>query len=409
MIPRFKPYLGLEELLSLFRRDSNAVACFEESFARKLEAPQAIAFPYGRSALWAFFKSMGMENTEIIQPAYTCDVVAHATVLSGNIPRFVDIILRDYNMALDQVAEAINEKTRAIIATHLFGYPLDLDTLNEIVGAAQARYGHKIWIIQDCAHSFGARWQGELVCNAGDVSLFGLNISKSITSIFGGMLTIRDNVLANRIRSWRDAHFQSPSLAKSLRRRLYLFAVYPAFAKSLYRFVYWLQEATPFLNSLTKTYHLDEKIHFPPDYLDQMLGVEARVGLAQLHKYDDILRLRRENALFYDGQLKNIPGLDLPPLVDGATYSHYVIRVNDRQRIMKEMARRGIQIGQLIEYSVPHMDMYKEYSTMDKCPNSLLCSQHTINLPVYAGLRESDRQKVAKALIETMHAINEQE
>src|SRR5512138_2304565 len=98
MIPRLKPFLGKEEFLAALRPAKDAVANFEQAFAEKFEARYALAFSYGRSALWAFFKALELEKAEIIMPAYTCVVVAHAAVLSGNIPRFVDIDLTDYNM-----------------------------------------------------------------------------------------------------------------------------------------------------------------------------------------------------------------------------------------------------------------------------------------------------------------------
>lgn len=394
MIPRLKPYLGKEELLAALRRQEDAVVRFEEAFARTFEARYAIAFPYGRSGLWAFFKALGIKGSEVIMPAYTCVVVAHAIVLSGNIPRFVGITLYDYNMDLDQVEAAINERTQAIIATHLFGYPLNVDRLSEIVRAAEAQWGHKIWVIQDCAHAFGARWQGKLVCNEGDVALYGLNISKMMTSIFGGMLTTNDPTLAGQLREWRDAHFNCPDVIKSLRRRFYLLAVYAAFNKRLYGLVNWLQEETPLLDHLTKAYHLDEKIHFPPDYLDQMLDVEAQVGLAQLRKYPEIVRKRQENARYYHENLPPILEWELPPLVDGATYSHYVVRVPDRVSVLKALQAEGIQLGQLIEYSVPHMLPYRHYAKAQHFPNSLLCSRHTINLPIYPTVQKGDLERV---------------
>jgi len=93
MIPRFKPFLGKEELLAALIPDAYAVEKFAAEFAKTFETKYALAFPYGRSALWAFFKAMDIKNSEIIMPAYTCSVVAHAIVLSGNRPRFVDITL----------------------------------------------------------------------------------------------------------------------------------------------------------------------------------------------------------------------------------------------------------------------------------------------------------------------------
>src|SRR5712691_11257761 len=122
MIPRFKPWLRALELTAVLRPAGDAVGAFETAFARALQAGHALAFPYGRSALWAFYKALGIAGAEVVMPAYTCSVVAHATVLSGNVPRFVDICLDDYNMDLTHVERVLTSRTRAVIATHLFGY-----------------------------------------------------------------------------------------------------------------------------------------------------------------------------------------------------------------------------------------------------------------------------------------------
>ncbi len=287
MIPRLGPYLGMAELVRVLLPvlDGDRVGAFETAFGRTLEAGHAIAFPYGRSALWAFFKAVGIEHAEIIQPAYSCSVVAHATVLAGNTPRFVDISLADYNMNLSQVEAAMSPRTRAVVATHLFGYPLDVDRLSDVVAAAERRYGGKIWVVQDCAHAFGAQWRGEPVFRRADVALFGLNVSKMMTSIFGGMLSTTDAALAARVRSWRDQHFRRPRVSKSLRRRVYLLGAMAAFDRRTCGVVDWCERRTSWLDSVTRAYHRDGQIRFPPDYLDEMLPIEATVGLEQLRKY----------------------------------------------------------------------------------------------------------------------------
>jgi dTDP-4-amino-4,6-dideoxygalactose transaminase len=201
-----------------------------------------------------------------------------------------------------------------------------------------------------------------------------------------------------RLQSWRDAHFAQPGLGKHLQRRLYLWAIYVAFDERVYGFVNWLQEETPFLDRLTKAYHLDEKIHLPPDHLDRMIAVEAQVGLVQLEKYHEIVRRRQEHALFYDQSLRGRVPWELPPLVEGATYSHYVIRVPDRKAVMAELLRAGIQLGELIEYSIPHMASYAGYAGDGAYPNSLLCSRQTINLPVYANLSAAARERIVACL-----------
>jgi perosamine synthetase len=325
-------------------------------------------------------------------------------VLSGNTPRFIDIDLDDYNMNLDLFAGAINEKTQVVMPTHLFGCPMDIDRVAEIVADAEQRYEHKIWVIQDCAHSFGAKWQDRSVCAAGDAALFGLNISKTITSVFGGMISTSSSELAARLRGWRDEHFHPAGRSTGLRRRLYLAAIYPAFWEPLYGLVYWIQTATPVLKGMTDAYHLDDQIHFPPDYLSRMTPFEAQVGLVQLQRYAEIIRRRQATARFYTEHLPAVEGWEMPPLVDGATYSHYVIRVPDRDRVMRLAAARGVQIGQLIEYSIPHLESYRRFDQMDACPYSLYASQHTINLPIYPWL--SDRQ--CRRVVEVIREIARQ-
>lgn len=387
MIPRFKPDLGKHELLAALKPGSRAVEHFENEFARAFEAKHALAFPYGRSALWGLFNALEIRDAEIIIPAYTCSVVAHAVVLSGNKPRFVDVSLHDYNMDLDLLADAITERTRAIVPTHLFGCPLDVERLRDIVQTAENRYGNKIWIIQDCAHAFGARWKGRLVCNEGDAAIFGLNISKLITSIFGGMMTTDSCELAEKVRQWRGAHFRRPPAHKAWRRRLYLCTVYAVFHDRPYGLIQWMERKTPLLDSLTKAYHLDGKIHFPPGHDEEMTTVEAGVGRVQLGKYAEIIERRRENANYYFQALAGVKGLVLPPSVEGSTYSHFTIRGPDKDTILKLFRRKGIELGELIQYSLPHMSPYrKDAPDPTQFPNSLYCSSSVVNLPIYRRL-----------------------
>lgn len=398
MIPRLKPFIGKEELIALVEKMPNAVEKFEEKFAAAFSASFAIAFPYGRSALWAFLKALKIEDAEVVQPAYTCSVVGHATVLSGNCPRFVDCTLTDYNMDLDKFEKAITAHTRVVIPTHIFGYPMDVNRVNQIVRDAENRYGHRIYIIQDCAHSFDAEWQGEPVIRAGDCALFGLGISKQITSIFGGMMTTNDKDIAGKLISFRDENFSRKTFFEIIQRALYLPAAMIAFSDTFYELTYWLQERTPLLKHLTDAYHLDQKIHLPPDYDRLLSSLEARVGLRQLEKYAFIKHRRREIVDYYFGALKVPDGWVLPPRVDGATYSHFVIRVPNREKVIKDISRVGIQLGRLIEYSMPHLPAYREFSSGQEFPNSLLCSQSMINLPIHPNIETRTIEEITKLL-----------
>lgn len=380
MIPRFKPKISYEEFLKIFLPNKNSVKIFEKNFAKLFKANEAIAFPYGRSAEWAFLKALNIENSEVIMPAYTCSVVAHAISLSNNKPHFVDINLNDFNMDLESLEKAINKNTSAIIATHTFGYPQNMDKLKAIISRSEKRFKKKIWLINDCCHAFGAKWRGKEIGSYGDVAIYALNISKLITSVFGGVLTFGDKKLANKIRTWRDSNFKKASKTKTLKRKIYFLAVYFAFNKYFYGFTWWLQHKTNLLDNFTKKYHLDERIIFPKDYLDLMSDFEASVGIVQLKKYKSIIKERKIKVEEYNKNFLKKDSWIIPPLINGATYSHYVVRVQDRKKIIQEYANKGIELGELIQYSIPELSCYKKMKF--KCPKALEASKTTINFPL---------------------------
>jgi perosamine synthetase len=393
MIPRLKPALSRAEFAAALRPGHGAVERFEQEFAGTFGNRHAIAFPYGRTALWAVLRALDIHDSELVMPAYTCVVVAHAAVLSGNEPRFVDVRLDDYTMDLDRLAEVITERTAAVVPTHLFGYPMDVGAVTEIVRDAERRFGRRIVIIQDCAHSFGASFRGQAVTRAPDMALFGLNISKMITSIFGGMLTTDDDGLASRIRAFRDQAFTDPG-SRRLRRLVYLAAVYPAFNRVLYGAVEWLQDSTPVLDRFTKAYHLDDRVRFPPDHLQLLSNTEAAVGLVQLGKYESIVSHRRGLASIYHDRMQGTPGLIPAPLVEGGTYSHFVARTPHRDHVRAYARRRGVQLGEIVEYSVPDVRPYRRFARGDY-PNARVASRSMINLPVHAGVSNADALRVA--------------
>jgi len=390
MIPRLKPQLDWRELAAALRPPrSDDVARFERAFAREMGQRHAVAFPYGRTGLALLLEAMGLRNAEVICPAYTCVVVPHAIVVSGNEPVFVDSSEADFNMDLDLAEAAISPRTGALVATSIFGYPVDLEKLEAIRSRHPA-----LRVIQDCAHSFAAEWRGRAVQRAGDAAIFGLNISKLITSIFGGMVTTDDEVLAARLRDLRRQRVRAPSLAKSVRRLLYILAVYPTFWGPAYGLVNRL-ERRGLLDRFVK-YYDDAAIDMPADYLEGLTAVEARVGIAQLRKYRGIVARRRSIAEFYGERLATLEWLQLPPRIEGATYSHYVPRVKDRGAVMTQALEAGVQLGEIIEYSVPEMAAYRGRAGASRpCPVAGQMARSTINLPVCGGLAGASRTVAA--------------
>lgn len=396
MIPRLKPSIGLKELgAAIAFWKGNAAREFEDRFAQHFEQAHGIAFPYGRTGLLFLLEAWSLKNTEVICPAYTCVVVAHAIVLSKNVPVFVDSRPNDLNMDWDLVERAVTERTSCVIATSLFGHPVDLDALDKF----RARHP-KIKVIQDCAHSFGAEWKGRSVVTAGDAAVFGLNISKIMTSIFGGMVTTNCAETEKSLRSLRKKRLQKSTLAKSISRLTYLAAVTLAFSTPIYGMVRWL-ERRGFLSKFTK-YYDEGKIDMPSDHLVEMTALEARVGLVQLRKLDGFVKQRQRIAARYHASLADQTGpfsCVQPPT--GSTFSHFVVRVKDRESIAGKMESLGVHVGRIVDYSIPRMTAYRNY-VFHSSGIADNASAEAINLPNFPSLKKSQVEKIEQSFRQSL-------
>ncbi|OAH06908.1 dTDP-4-amino-4C6-dideoxy-D-glucose transaminase [Rhodobacteraceae bacterium SB2] len=391
LLSRIKPNLGYKELVAFLTSKSDSVERFEEKFAEKFNAKSALAFSYGRYAQFSFFKALGISKTEVIMPAYTCSVVAHAVTLSDNIPIFVDIDQNSFNMNLHKLRDTITENTSAIICTNTFGNPENNKIIHKLIEEAEKKYGRKIYFIQDCCHSFGATTDNQLINMNCDVAVYAFNVSKIITTIFGGMLIFNDEKIGETVRKWRDKHTKSKTFTQKIKLVLYLWATYVAFKPLCYRIIYLLQNRTKLLDHFTKAYHLDNKIHFPPDANTRMSNLQAEIGSIQLLKYDELIMLRRSNAKKYQSYLKKYDFVKTVEFNVGATYSHYPVTVpeNIKLKIMEKAAHEGIEFGELIQYSIPKLPEYRDHCRVSY-PNSEFCSKTTLNLPLLSPHIEID-------------------
>lgn len=391
MIPRLRPAIGPADIIAAFRADKS-VEDFERAFAATMEQSHAIAFPYGRTAQMLLMEALGLSGREIILPAYTCVVVAHAIVLSGAKPVFIDSQAGGFNMDLDKAEAAITANTGAIIATSIHGYPVDLDRIDAIA----ARHPH-VTIIQDCAHSFAAEWNGRPVQKNGLAAIFGLNVSKLMTSIFGGMITTDDADLAAQLRALRDQRLETDG-GRGLKRALYLAAAATALTPTVFGIVKRIADLG--LIDRFVRYYDETLIDMPADHLMQIGRAEASVGVRQCTKYRCIINRRRRIAAFYDEALTDVFPQGRPPLVDGATYSHYVLRVADPGALVKAAAKRGIELGRLIDYCVPDMQAYRELaSTQGPFDETRRLNTSVVNLPIWVDQRQAER------IVETLKAI----
>ncbi|WP_405814164.1 DegT/DnrJ/EryC1/StrS family aminotransferase [Streptomyces sp. NBC_01390] len=172
---------------------------FETQLAAYLQVPHAAVVSSGTAGLMIALRALGIRpGDEVVVPAMTYVATATAVSLLSGVPVFADIDSATHTITGSSMKAAISEKTKAVIAVHLGGHPADMDSLSAVAD----RYG--IPIIEDCAQSLGAAYNGCQTGSLGAIGVFSFASTKNITAGEGGAIVTHDDELAARIASLRD-------------------------------------------------------------------------------------------------------------------------------------------------------------------------------------------------------------
>lgn len=390
MIYRYRPYLDSSDILAVLHPGAGRGE-FEAAVAARVGACYAVAFAYGHSGLIASFRALGLTDTDVVLPAYTCTVVADAVVASGNRPIFVDIDLTDYNMNLGAMKAALTPHTRAIIATHMYGYPTDVDAIRNVAG------DERVLIIEDRALGLLTFTPGTVGLR-GDLGLFSFGPAKHLFTVHGGIIATNSAELYEKVRAYRDQEMSHLPTAVRVKRWMRLLFSYMPFGKST------LHKLREKIQSVTMSNRGPDDSNSMPtfverDYATAYADFQARVGLSQLRKLDAILERRQKLAEFYDRELRDMPGLTPAPVVPGANYSHYTVRVERRDEIgfSQQMRTREIEVGQVYDHVLPFRERFRPYAE-DSYPNTEQATREVVNLPIHPRLRISEAQYIAECV-----------
>ena len=404
MIHKYRPYIDLLDIMAALRPGLGRSE-FEAAVAARVGVRYAIAFAYGHAGLIAALRALGLADADVVLPAYTCTVVADAVVTSGNRPLFVDIDLTDYNMCLEAVKAALTPQTRAIIATHMYGYPADVDAIRDGVGGGRAL------IVED-------RALGLLTCTPGtvglrgDIGLFSFGPVKHLFTVQGGVIATNSAEYYEKIRAYRDREMTHLPMALWAKRWLRLFLSAVPFERTLRKTVLHRARQTILAGRGGPGYDdLDDADLAPSlvarDYATAYTDFQARVGLSQLHKLDIVLDRRQKLVEFYDRELRDVPGLVPAPIVPGATYSHYTVRIRRRDEIgfSQQMRSKGIEVGQMYDHVLPFRERFRPY-TKGTYPNTEQATREVVNLPLHPWLRIAEAKYVTQCVRQVLQQFS---
>jgi perosamine synthetase len=176
---------------------------FEQEFAALHGRKHAITVCNGTAALEVAVEALRLGvGDEVIMPTFTIISCASAVTRTGATPVLVDCYPTTWNMDVSRIEERITPRTRAIMAPHIYGLPVDMDPLLALAKK------HKLFVIEDAAEAIGLKYKGRLCGSFGDIGAFSFYANKHITTGEGGMLVTDDDALAERCRSLRNLCFQ---------------------------------------------------------------------------------------------------------------------------------------------------------------------------------------------------------
>lgn len=296
---------------------------------------------------------------EVLTTALTCTATNWPILANGLKIKWVDIDPLTMNMDLDDLARKITPNTKAIVAVHWGGYPIDMTRLEEICVSAYEQLGVRPTIIQDCAHAIGTTLRGEPISSWGHFSTYSFQAIKHLTCGDGGALVCK--------------HLHDFEQAKLLR---------------------WYgidrdSEGRSDFRCETDIQQWGYKFH--------MNDISATIGLANLPLLDDTLKRQRNNAAFYDKELQHVSGIQLMKREEGFESSCwlYTIRVRNRSEFMKMMKDKGVEVSRVHNRNDLHTCV-EDFRAL--LPNLDIVSEDMICIPVGWWLTVDDLNKIIDAV-----------
>ncbi len=351
---------------------------FEVRFAERVGARHAIALNSATAALHLALEALGVgPGDEVIVPTWTFAASAEVVVYRGARPVLVDVDRRTLNATPEAILAAVTPRTRAVVAVHVAGLPVEIERLVEQLEPLG------IAAVEDAAHAFPIRVGGPAGRYAGTIGragAFSFYATKTMTTGEGGMLVTDDDVIAARARVMalhgisRDA---------------------------------WSRYAA----SGSWYYEIEDA-----GYKYNMTDIAAALGLVQLERADELLAARRALAAAYTARLGEPPLgdlLELPEDPSGGSHAWhlYVVRLAlgrvkvDRGGVID--ALKALGIGTSVHFIPLHLHPYYRtrwgYAAAD-LPVAASEYERVISLPIWPGMTDADVDRVADGLAEVLTA-----
>ena len=367
MIPINVPNIGEEEIQAVIEVMKSGiltnalgagpkVAEFEKNYAKFAGVKHAIAVNTGTAALHAALMAIPLKTgDEVVLPSFTFVATAEAVVLAGGKPVFADIDPDTYTLSPGAFKKAITRKTKAVVPVDLYGLPADIKPIKEVASK------HSISIIEDCAQSHGATYQGKPAGALADLAGWSLYAAKNIGTGEGGIVTTDNDDFAQKVKMVRThgekVKYQSLMLGTNYR----------------------------------------------------MTEIQAAIGIVQLKRLPEFFAKRHHNADRLTKKLGNQTKIILPPQPKNRTPSWYLYTIRIRKAteekrndIIKQMREKGIGADAYYPTPINEMPFYRENFGSFRLPETEKAKAQVLSLPIHPGVTDEQIDLIARTLLDIL-------
>jgi len=405
-IPRFRPTTSFREAAAFFRSFFPGGLDPAEQFAAGLSDgalagnPVALA-PSARIALYWLLKSLGIgPGDHVILQAFNFPAVPAAIRATGAEVCFLDVAPGTFEADWTALESVIGGRTKAVIATHLYGNPVNLARVKKICD----REG--VILTEDCAQAIGAMAGRRKVGTVGEGAFFSLGPTKNLTLLGGGAVSTADPDRAAVILEMASAHGVlgvATCLKLAVKAAAMGVATHPlVFTMTLMPILRWFERrGTNLVHEV-----MQEKA-------GPLTGIEgarlpsrqmAAVGVAQLTRLESTNRARIRNGWYLRSRLGELPGLVVPPMRTGSVFMSFPVLHPRREALALQLRRRGIDtdFGFMADCSTIEV----EGSPASPCPNAERTAREILHLPVHPFLKKRQMDRIANAVRDALQGLS---
>lgn len=340
----------------------------EEECAKFLKIKYGILTNSGSSAgLLALCALELPRGSEVIISACTFPTIFNIILQCGLIPVVVDAKVGTYNFDIDEVEDAITEKTGAIIAIHAVGNPVDMPQLMKLVN----KFEKKIYVIEDGCDTFGGSINGKMVGSFGDISITSFHAAHIVSMGVGGGVFTNDKDLMIKVRQYRD----------------------------------WGRQATTDKPHTCKTLPKDYNPRFVYDkigYNFQVLELQAAMGRVQLRKAKKIKEARKKNFDYLYKELSKFDELIMPKSVKGADICWFAFPLStngNRGKLVAHLEKNGIETRSMFAGNIIRHPAYvnSEYRISGELTEADYILKQSFWISLHPRMTQEDREYVVNA------------